>query len=33
MREEVTEDWRKMHTEELYELYSSLDVITVMRET
>jgi len=27
MMEEITGDWRKLHTEELYDLYSSLDVI------
>jgi len=27
MMEEITGDWRKLHTEELHDLYSSLDVI------
>jgi hypothetical protein len=29
-REEVTGGWRKLHNEELHDLYSSSDVITVI---
>jgi hypothetical protein len=30
-REEVTEDWRKLHNEELHNLYSSPNIIRMMR--
>ena len=30
-RDAVTEDWRRLHNEELYELYSSLKVIWVIK--
>jgi hypothetical protein len=26
-REEVARDWRRLHNEELYDLYTSLDII------
>jgi hypothetical protein len=30
-REEVTEDWRRLHNEELHNLYASLNIIRVIR--
>jgi hypothetical protein len=30
-REEVTGGWRRLHTEELHNLYSSLDIITMIK--
>jgi hypothetical protein len=29
--EEVTGEWRKLHNEELHELYCSLDIVQVMK--
>jgi hypothetical protein len=29
MMEEITGDWRKLHTEELHDLYSSPDIIQI----
>jgi hypothetical protein len=31
MRDEITGDWRKLHTEELNDLYSSPNIIRVIR--
>jgi hypothetical protein len=31
MREEVTGGWRKLHNKELHDLYSSPDIITVIK--
>jgi hypothetical protein len=28
-REEVTGEWRKLHSEELHNLYSSLDIVRI----
>jgi hypothetical protein len=33
MREEVTGGWRKLHEEELHNLYYSSNVITVIKST
>jgi hypothetical protein len=30
-RDEVTEEWRKLHNEELYDLYWSLNVVRVIK--
>jgi hypothetical protein len=30
-REEVKGDWRKLHNEELHDLYFSADIITVIK--
>jgi hypothetical protein len=30
-RDEVTGDWRKLHNEELHNLYSSPDIITMIK--
>ena len=30
-RDEVTEDWRRMHNEELNDLYSSLNIVQVIK--
>jgi len=30
-RKEVTEEWRKLHNEELNELYSSLNIVRVIK--
>jgi hypothetical protein len=30
-RDEVIEEWRKLHKEELYDLYSSLNIIRLIR--
>ena len=30
-RDEVTGDWRRLHNEELYNLYSSPDIIRVIK--
>jgi hypothetical protein len=30
-REEVTREWRRLHNEELYDLYSSLNIIRVIK--
>jgi hypothetical protein len=30
-RDEVTGEWRKLHNEELHNLYSSPDIITIIR--
>jgi hypothetical protein len=30
-RDEVTGEWRRLHTEELYALYSSPDIIRVIK--
>jgi hypothetical protein len=30
-REEVAEDWRRLHNEELHNLYSSQNIIRVMK--
>jgi hypothetical protein len=30
-REEVTGDWRKLHSEELYDVYCSVDLIRVIK--
>jgi hypothetical protein len=30
-REEVVEGWRRMHNEELHNLYASLDIIRVVK--
>ena len=30
-REEVTGDWRKLHSAELYDLYCSADIIRVIK--
>jgi TPP-dependent pyruvate/acetoin dehydrogenase alpha subunit len=30
-RDEVTREWRKLHKEQLYELYSALNVIRVIK--
>jgi hypothetical protein len=30
-REEATESWRKLHTEELHNLYSSPDIIRMIK--
>jgi hypothetical protein len=32
-RDEVTEDWRKLHNEELHSLYSSPDIIRMMKSS
>jgi len=30
-REEVTREWRKLHNEELFDLYSSLNMVRVLK--
>jgi hypothetical protein len=30
-RDEVTEEWRKLHNEQLHDLYPSLDVVRVIK--
>jgi hypothetical protein len=30
-RDELTEEWRRLHKEELYDLYSSSDIIPVIK--
>jgi hypothetical protein len=30
-RDEVTEDWRKLHNEELHNVYSSLNIIRIIK--
>jgi hypothetical protein len=30
-RDEVTGDWRKLHNEELHDLYSSLNIVQVIK--
>jgi hypothetical protein len=30
-RDEVTGEWRKLHNEELYEMYSSSDIIRIIK--
>jgi hypothetical protein len=30
-REEITGDWRKLHNEKLHDLYSLLNIITVVK--
>ena len=32
-RNEVTGEWRRLHNKELYDLYSSLDVIRLIKNT
>jgi hypothetical protein len=32
-RDEVTEEWRKLHNEELHNLYSSLDIIRQVKSS
>jgi hypothetical protein len=32
-RDEVTGDWRKLHNEELNKLYSSPNIITIIKST
>jgi hypothetical protein len=32
-RDEVTGDWRKLHNEELHDLYSSPSIIRIMKST
>jgi hypothetical protein len=32
-RDEVTEDWRKLHNEELHNLYSSPNIIRIMKSS
>jgi len=31
MRDEVTEDWRKLHSEELNDMYSSSNIVQVIK--
>jgi hypothetical protein len=33
MRDEVTRDWRKLHIEELHNLYSSPDIIRMIKSS